>query len=275
MATLIQIKGFDFDNENATTEAVWLTDWVGSAMEAYEMVGGYFMVGGSLQRFFPAPCPYFSGLVCKSAKVVPVGDWDSVNGGYKQAFINVAYGIPKAEDTLKTDFIDYFTVKTAISAEALSIPGKPYKWAVPVGNPSASDVLVNEGELLMQKWLATMEITMQCRFFQNMKSDTFRKAVGKVNNATLTDPEGTTYEAETILFVGIEQERLFTPEGYVYVPRNLKFLVRSNTNPGSPTVHGWNSFWCEKYVAGVGEGSWQPVTPKPYDSTDFDDLFTD
>lgn len=274
--TLNDIKGFDFNNEGATTEAVWLTDWDTAAMTAYEMVGGYKMVGGVLQRLFPQPCPYFTGLVCKTAKVSPVGDWNPVSGGYYQAWITATYGVPRADDTLQANPIDYFTIKTSVSAEAMSIPGKCYKWAVSVGNPAVANVAINEGELLTQKWMANTEITMASTFFEKLQLDVFREKVGKVNSGVMVDPEGIYYPAETVLFVGVQQERKLTPEGYAYAPRELKFLVRDNIDTvTSIGGKGWNHFWCEKYVAGYGEGSWQEVTPKPYETTDFDDLFID
>lgn len=260
----MSIDSINFSSEGGTSESTWVCGWDEAPALCCNLAGGIVSVLGSPTRIYPTACPYFSGMVVKDVKIKPLGDFKSTSG-YNQAEVKVSYGSPKAEDKSPTNPIDLFSISVQVAAEALSIKGSEYKWAVPVGNPPVSNKPVSEGELLTHKWIPQIELTLKCEtMFRLFKLDKMRDLCSKINAGTLTTPEGTTFAAETVLFQGVQMEQKYTNQGFQYIPRSLKFLIRKQS---------WNKFWCEEY----GDGTWQYVNPRPYDTdaNNFSDLLTD
>jgi hypothetical protein len=266
---LISIDSITFDSEGGQSESTYICGWDEATGLTQNLSGGIVFVMGVPTPIYPTACPYYSGMVCKSVKIVPLGDYRTGNPyGYEKAEVKITWGTPKPEDSSPPNPVDIFSIDVSVATEAMSIKGTEYKWAVGIGSPSEYNVPVSEGELLMQKWIPTIELNLKCEsMFRKMKLDTMRDLVGKVNSSTLTmpPPESTQFAAETVLFNGVQMETKFTSQGIKYVPRSLKFLIRQQS---------WNKFWCEEQVGSV-TGSWQEVTPHPYETASFNPLFTD
>ena len=235
----------------------------------FALTGGIQSVGGSLQNIAPAAYPYNlesgSNFVCQSVKFSGVGE---VWGTPPKIFLDATFGPPrKDQEEDDGDPWDLFSVSVSVAAEAIRIPKANYT----IDDESAGDKdgeTLSEEEIEILKWLPTVELTLSSDRMQNFKLDTMADKIAHVNSSTFTVPSPNDEDSErqfaagTVLFLGMSGDGKMTSDGYDYTTRSLVFQIRKNGGKG------WNSIWLPDAEAFV------TIDPPIYESTSFDDLFT-
>ena len=235
----------------------------------FALTGGVQSVGGSLQNIAPAPYPYNAtagtNFVCQSVKFSGMGE---VFGSPPKIFVDVTFAPPtKDQEEDDGDPWDLFSVSLSVAAEGVQIPKQNYT----IDDVSAGDKngeTLTEEEMSIQKWISSIELTLSSDRMQTFKASTMCDKIAKVNSSTFTIPSPNDsasekqFAAGTVLFLGYSADQKTSSDGYDYATRSLVFNIKKNGGKGH------NAIWLPSAAAFV------TVDPPIYESTSFDDLFT-
>lgn len=258
LASPVEVRSISATMESTEIEAIYLENWVDVPTTTNLLLGNFSINGQVISRGYPMTCPFWYPLVVKSVKVKPITfDTDT----YARAELTVSFGVPKADEKEPPEESPYdmFDVTINTSAEAVSIPGKAYKWV-------SNNKPLGDNDIMLQKWIPTIEVTFKSERFMHLDVGTMATAVAHVNSGTFYIPgETSSFGSGQVLFLGAGSTQKWTSVNYNntslrYAPRDLKFQIKPS---------GWNYFF------DTDSQLFKEVTPHPYDSASFSTLFED
>lgn len=227
--------------DDPTAEVVDFVPWADRLGIAVGLLGGWVNVGGFLTYVAPAYYQDIPTLVCKNVKTKWLGDIDEATGDWKSAEIVVSYGKPETQDQV----VDFGELGLDISAEALSVPGKAFKWN---GGPDNGKALNKEDDITPQVIIPSVAIHLK-RKSPFLILSTIVGNIGRINSGFLT-VAGYSFASETVLFAGASASRKFTSEGHDLWEYDFQFMAKGTS---------WNKFFHKS-------GSYHYLTPLVYGS---------
>lgn len=245
--------GESADPTTSTYTALCTVAWEYADEFIEEMLGRVELTveGGKLNRVLPEYCPHKPRAYALKADLVKTLTWqgnDAATGWptFAQSVYRVTYAVPMY-DVKENEDVDYehqrFCVWTKrITAQNEKVPGLSYKF-VGTGLP------LNEVGVRMGR-----QLEMSCKW---LDVPTFDYAVisqyaNRVNDLEI-ELDGTTWPAETVLFVGGSEDPKVNAAGQRNRDITLTFLCRIDGRT-------WNKFWdrgaagADKYVLVTDDG---------------------
>ena len=243
--------------------------WSDRLSIAQQLVGGLQYNDGSWDYNDPASYPYglLDGIKCNSVDIEPLGNYDS-SGNYQTAELTMSFGVFPVLPYDSGNPITIAQVTSNASAESLPLPNGKYRW--PDGTT------LNDDDWKPSMVFPSVELSVKVLFAAEPLLKDVTSLLGQVNQETFTIPNANgssdTWEANTVLFLGVGVETVCNSEGYLCYQRDLKFNVKDNGGLG------WNALWnpstnqFEQIVSAPddnGNGGGKP----PYAPGDFSTLF--
>lgn len=233
-------------------------------------------VDGTIHRVLPEFCPHKPRAYAMQADLVRVINWqeNTVDGWPKfdQAVYRVTYAVPLydiKEDGDTTHEHERFCVwRKRVVAANEKIPGGGFKFIDDA--PGAVHVRLNEVGV---KTGRTLELT--CKWLDVPTFDYAKIAAvsNKVNENPIT-LDGVEYPAETVLFIGADEEPRVNATGQRNRDITFTFAIRIDEEVGGAT-RTWNKFWksgtpgyVEVSDTGLSSGK------RPFAAADLNELWT-
>lgn len=243
----------------STATLEWWVPWESRISTGASLVGGLQVVGGSPIIFPAARYADIPGLQCLSVTTRKATDVKTAaelaasppgTVGWKSAILTAQFGIP--ENSENNDSLPALgEIAVDVSAQAFVVPKGSFKWTSGPSNGKA----LNDDDLTPSITFPQIDLTLSVFNVSELDLPGIADVAGKVNNSTFLN-----FDANRVLFVGAQSQRKVTVDGNNAWTLNFKFSVL-------PSVTHWNKVYHSK------SGTWQTVSPKPYQTGDLASFF--
>lgn len=195
---------------------------------------------------------------------------------YEWAKIVATYGVPDKEyvrvdqdEPVQGDFkiVPYMQESRDYGGEFITISQEGnYRWESGPGIGTPASAEYEEVPYPIAKLVPHVEITVRVEKVTSIDFETLDGLAGKVNSEEFLG-----YPAETVLFLGAVTTRKRSIGGFMPTELELKFKKKNRS---------WNLFYRpnardpeDENLLAQPEDRWERVTPAPYDTADFYNLF--